>query len=223
MTFQPWDQHHHPFLIETFVSKLSTSSYATWFLLNALLASQPFRKHKHPKIGTLRFTQNLCWSLDVPSCPLSVALQPIMFSKFVTFQKPRPCLLRDIPCLHVLNVTFVSINLEQHISRIHSGIYVLYMSSSWGGCGLCRYIYPGPTNLNIDASWEDFVLGSSGRLLGFHPPGSRGFIVEGRSSAEKIPSLKLTVCTWKWMVGILVSFWETLSSGAMLVSGRVYL
>ena len=37
-----------------------------------------------------------------------------------------------------------------------------------------------------------------------------------------VPSLKLTVRTWKWMVGILVSFWEGLFSGAMLVSGRVY-
>ena len=29
--------------------------------------------------------------------------------------------------------------------------------------------------------------------------------------------------TWKWMVGILVSFWDGLFSGAMLVSGRVYI
>ena len=31
---------------------------------------------------------------------------------------------------------------------------------------------------------------------------------------ECIPSLKLTVRTWKWMVGILVSFWDGLFSGA---------
>ena len=36
-----------------------------------------------------------------------------------------------------------------------------------------------------------------------------------------IPSLKLTVRTWKWMVGILVSLWDALFSGAMLVSGSV--
>ena len=34
--------------------------------------------------------------------------------------------------------------------------------------------------------------------------------------------LKLTVRTWKWMVGIPVSFWDGLFSGAMLVSGRVH-
>ena len=33
--------------------------------------------------------------------------------------------------------------------------------------------------------------------------------------------LKLTVRTWKWMVGILVSFWDGLFSGAMLVLGGV--
>ena len=37
-----------------------------------------------------------------------------------------------------------------------------------------------------------------------------------------IHSLKLTVRTWKWMVGRWISFWDGLFSGAMLVSGRVY-
>ncbi len=37
-----------------------------------------------------------------------------------------------------------------------------------------------------------------------------------------IPSLKLIVRPWKWMVGRLLSSWETLFSGAMLVSGRVH-
>ena len=37
----------------------------------------------------------------------------------------------------------------------------------------------------------------------------------------KIHSLKLTARTWKWMIGRLVSFWDGLFSGAMLVSGRV--
>ena len=36
-----------------------------------------------------------------------------------------------------------------------------------------------------------------------------------------LPSLKLTVRTWKWMVGILVSFWDGLFSDAMLFSGGV--
>ncbi len=38
-----------------------------------------------------------------------------------------------------------------------------------------------------------------------------------------IPSLKLTNCTWKWMLGKLVSFWDGLLAGAMLVSGSVYI
>ena len=37
----------------------------------------------------------------------------------------------------------------------------------------------------------------------------------------RIPSLKLTWPPKKWMVGILVSVWDGLFSGAMLVSGRV--
>ena len=41
------------------------------------------------------------------------------------------------------------------------------------------------------------------------------------SSKHAIPSLKLTARTWKLMVGILVSLWDALFSGAMLVSGRV--
>ena len=41
------------------------------------------------------------------------------------------------------------------------------------------------------------------------------------SQKVTLPSLKLTVRPWKWMVGILLSFWEGLFSGAMLVSGRV--
>ena len=36
-----------------------------------------------------------------------------------------------------------------------------------------------------------------------------------------LPSLKLTVRTWKWMVGIPVSFRDGRFSGAMLVSGSV--
>ena len=44
----------------------------------------------------------------------------------------------------------------------------------------------------------------SGFLLGF----------DLFSGAELLYSLKLTVRTWKWMVGILVSFWDGLFSGA---------
>ena len=36
----------------------------------------------------------------------------------------------------------------------------------------------------------------------------------------RIPWLKLTVRTSKWMVGILASFWDGVFSGATLVSGR---
>ena len=39
--------------------------------------------------------------------------------------------------------------------------------------------------------------------------------------SDEVPSLKLTVRPWKWMVGILLSYWGGLFSGAMLVSGRV--
>ena len=41
------------------------------------------------------------------------------------------------------------------------------------------------------------------------------------SMGYNLPSLKLTVRTWKWMVGILVSFSDGLFSGAMSVSGSV--
>ena len=41
------------------------------------------------------------------------------------------------------------------------------------------------------------------------------------SGINILPSLKLTACTWKWIVGILVSCWDDLLSGAILVSGSV--
>ena len=37
-----------------------------------------------------------------------------------------------------------------------------------------------------------------------------------------LPSLKLTVRPWKWMVGRLLSFWDGLFSRGMLVSGSVW-
>ena len=40
-------------------------------------------------------------------------------------------------------------------------------------------------------------------------------------ACKGVPSLKLTNRTWKCMVGILLSYWDGLFSGAMLVSGRV--
>ena len=52
---------------------------------------------------------------------------------------------------------------------------------------------------------------------------SAGSWINRNQVAKKyIPSLKLTARTWKWMVGILLSYWEGLFSRAMLVSGRVY-
>ena len=39
--------------------------------------------------------------------------------------------------------------------------------------------------------------------------------------SDMLPSLKLTNRPWKLMVGRLLSFWDTIFSGAMLVSGRV--
>ena len=48
--------------------------------------------------------------------------------------------------------------------------------------------------------------------------------LDPRSISKNIkPFLKLTARTWKWVVGILVSFWDGLFSGAMLVSGRVHI
>ena len=38
-----------------------------------------------------------------------------------------------------------------------------------------------------------------------------------------LPSLKLTARPWKWMVRRRISFWDGPISGAMLVSGRVFL
>ena len=39
-------------------------------------------------------------------------------------------------------------------------------------------------------------------------------------SDSGLPSLKLTARTWKWMVGILLSYWDGLFSGATLYSFR---
>ncbi len=36
------------------------------------------------------------------------------------------------------------------------------------------------------------------------------------------PSLKLTACPYKWMVGILLSYWGGIFSGAVLVSEKAY-
>ena len=44
---------------------------------------------------------------------------------------------------------------------------------------------------------------------------------KSKIAMESLPSLKLTARTWKWMVGIPVSFWDGLFSGAMLVAGSV--
>ena len=57
----------------------------------------------------------------------------------------------------------------------------------------------GLTSEAADVSWQ--LLGWMADLL---------------SVIGMVPSLKLTVRTWKWMVGILVSFWDGLFSGAML-------
>ena len=66
------------------------------------------------------------------------------------------------------------------------------------------------------------VLGSRVNVLGLG--GSRHFFwgrVTRVPCSSTIPSLKLTVRPWKWMVGILLSYWGGLVSGATLVSGRV--
>ena len=39
--------------------------------------------------------------------------------------------------------------------------------------------------------------------------------------SDMLPSLKLTNRPWKLLVGRLLSFWDTIFSGAMLVSGRI--
>ena len=65
-------------------------------------------------------------------------------------------------------------------------------------------------------------------MLGlFHKPGRKDplyptSVVESRRVLSwLIPSLKLTARTWKWMVGIPVSFWDGLFSGVMSVLGSV--
>ena len=55
----------------------------------------------------------------------------------------------------------------------------------------------------------------SPKLPDFEPPRVLHF-----SEWNELPSPKLTACTWKWMVGILVSFWDGLFSGAFAVSFR---
>ena len=74
-----------------------------------------------------------------------------------------------------------------------------------------------------------------GQLLGgFQPPkivvklrkdppflASLVFNTKKKKAVEKLPSLKLTVRTWKLMVGILLSFWDTIFSGAMWAFGGV--
>ena len=42
-----------------------------------------------------------------------------------------------------------------------------------------------------------------------------------KPQCNRVPSLKLTACPWKLVVGRLLSFWEGPFSGAMLVLGRV--
>ena len=53
--------------------------------------------------------------------------------------------------------------------------------------------------------------------------GSQMEALVGGISTLQLPSLKLTVRPYKWMVGILLSYWEGLFSGAMLNFGGVVL
>ena len=76
-----------------------------------------------------------------------------------------------------------------------------------------------------------FFLSSATQLIG--PLDSRRSWQPSATSAQNqllpvaklplkdLPSLKLTARPWKWMVGILLSYWGGLFSVAMLVSGRV--
>ena len=66
---------------------------------------------------------------------------------------------------------------------------------------------------SVTNSWGDF---NSLNFWSFFT----SFCLE-RKSWNNVHTLKLTNCTWKWMVGILLSFWDGLFSGDMLVSGRV--
>ncbi len=51
---------------------------------------------------------------------------------------------------------------------------------------------------------------------------SAGKVQQSDGKNDVSPSLKLTVCTWKWIVGRWISFWDGLFSGDMLVSGNVF-
>ncbi len=46
-------------------------------------------------------------------------------------------------------------------------------------------------------------------------------VADAFSEASTVHPLKLTVRTWKWMVGMLLSFWEGPFSGAMFVLGVI--
>ncbi len=52
-------------------------------------------------------------------------------------------------------------------------------------------------------------------------PGRGRLTLRGTAWFKILPSLRPTARTWKWMVGILVSFWDGLFSGAILVLGSV--
>ena len=82
-----------------------------------------------------------------------------------------------------------------------------------------RSLSTSPVNIQIHPEVQclKLFLGCNYLLL------NRCFGCSGASSQRfsYVPSLKLTVRTWKWMVGILVSFSDGQFSGAMLVSGSV--
>ena len=64
--------------------------------------------------------------------------------------------------------------------------------------------------LGYHYSWSFLPWGFMGRM-GIHLTLNGSL---GQRKIPRLPSLKLTISTWKWMVGRLVSFWEALFSAA---------
>ena len=105
------------------------------------------------------------------------------------------------------------------------GLYFFSYSWTWQGCS--------PINDATDARWCLLKTWGASTLAGLSSNGSTAIRSyanrcgsDGAHSANMtqlfwgwLASRKLTVRTWTWMVGRLVSFWGSFLAGAMLVSG----
>ncbi len=124
--------------------------------------------------------------------------------------------------LHIM--VWFDVNLQEtylFFACIYIYIISVYLTKSFGG-----FLGPSLTPPHDFQGWcpSGLHVGQNGL---FHRAQGTSCVVNSKESQQwpfssrLIPSLKLTVRTWKWMVGVLVSFWDGLFSGAMLVSGSV--